>query len=65
MIVKSSDITKNIFKFKCIILHGENLSLIKEIEDEILVQFKKKEYAAKIYYEEVSTVISCVFILII
>ncbi len=51
MIVKSSDIKKNIFKFKCIILHGENLSLIKEIEDEILVQFKKKEYTAKIYYE--------------
>ena len=42
MIIKSSEIKKNIFKYKCFILHGENLSLKKEIEDEILIDYKKK-----------------------
>ena len=36
MIIKSTEIKKNIFKYKCIILHGENLSLKKELEDELL-----------------------------
>ena len=52
MIIKSSEIKKNIFKYKCIILHGENLSLKKEIEDELLIDYKKKGYSTKIYSEE-------------
>ena len=51
MIIKSSEIKKNIFKYKCIILHGENLSLKKEIEDELLIDYKKmviqQKYTAK------------------
>ena len=52
MIIKSSEIKKNIFKYKCIILHGENLSLKKEIEDELLIDYKKNGYSTKIYREE-------------
>ena len=52
MIIKSSEIKKNIFKYKCFILHGENLSLKKEIEDEILIDYKKNGYSTKIYREE-------------
>ena len=52
MIIKSAEIKKNIFKYKCIILHGENLSLKKEIEDELLIDYKKNGYATKIYREE-------------
>ena len=52
MIIKSSEIKKNILKYKCIILHGENLSLKKEIEDELLIDYKKNGYATKIYREE-------------
>ena len=52
MIIKSSEIKKNIFKYKCIILHGENLSLKKEIEDELLIDYKKNGYSTKMYHEE-------------
>jgi len=52
VIIKSSQIKKNIFKYKCIILHGENLSLKKEIEDELLIDYKKNGYSTKIYREE-------------
>ena len=52
MIIKNSEIKKNIFKYKCIILHGENLSLKKELEDELLIDYKKNGYSTKIYREE-------------
>ena len=52
MIIKSTEIKKNIFKYKCIILHGENLSLKKELEDELLNDYKKNGYSTKIYREE-------------
>ena len=51
MIIKSSEI-KKISSNINVSFYGENLSLKKEIEDEILIDYKKNGYSTKIYREE-------------